>query len=501
MTGDSRNENDLSDSVEIGTAKEDAETTAARRELKQTSISEKGGAVASDKCESGDESDRGANSDSRGKTPEAEKDATLDERLREQMSSPKKKRAHDQLDEQKDLGTGSEVHSRADRSEPEKKRPRDIPGHGSDKTTQDDVTVSGSARSSLEKPPSADEEGSDAKTGSNGEKADSSTSAFAKSGFAKLASSSASPFGTLGAGKPSIFSSSSSASPSPFATVGATNNTATTTAPPKLSFGGAPTTTTTASPFGTLNGKSGTLGAAGFGSILSGPRLTSFAKPGEPLKTDKPAKPFGAPESDAEEGSDDQDGDGGEDGSGGDDHSDNEDEKSKEKDESKLTADDKKKLKLQKVVVDDGEAGEVTLLQVRAKMFQMEKGTGWKERGTGMLKINVPESTVDFDDDGNPLPESFDASVLEAGDSDTEVKGAKNVRLIMRQDHTLRVILNSIVLPAMKFELSKKLKATLVLFTAFDNGEVKQVQMKMSDANATAFKNLIQAIQKQLRDI
>jgi hypothetical protein len=112
----------------------------------------------------------------------------------------------------------------------------------------------------------------------------------------------------------------------------------------------------------------------------------------------------------------------------------------------------------------------------------MEKGVGWKERGAGMLKVNVPESSIEFDAHGNPKPESFDASVFESEDPGDGSKGRKSVRLVMRQDHTLRVILNTVILPAMDFQLTKKLKAAHVLFTAFDGEEVKQVQMKVSGA-------------------
>ena len=42
MADDPHNTSDISDTVDVQGAKEDAETTAARRELKQTSISEKG---------------------------------------------------------------------------------------------------------------------------------------------------------------------------------------------------------------------------------------------------------------------------------------------------------------------------------------------------------------------------------------------------------------------------------------------------------------------------
>lgn len=125
------------------------------------------------------------------------------------------------------------------------------------------------------------------------------------------------------------------------------------------------------------------------------------------------------------------------------------------------------------MVIDDGEGEECTLFSVRAKMYVMEKGVGWKERGAGMLKVNVPKSTVEQDEQGVPDPASFDASVLE------DDQARKHVRLIMRQDHTLRVILNTVILPAMTFHVTHKLKAATVLFTAFEGGEARQVQVKV----------------------
>lgn len=142
---------------------------------------------------------------------------------------------------------------------------------------------------------------------------------------------------------------------------------------------------------------------------------------------------------------------------------------------------------LRPVIVDDGEAGETTILQVRAKMYQLEdKEIGWKERGAGMLKINVPESCVQFDEAGVPIPGSFDASGLECDDDDDDdddddedSKGKRTVRLIMRQDHTLRVILNTAIVPATDFQERAALKASNILFTAFEGEEGKPVQMKV----------------------
>lgn len=172
-------------------------------------------------------------------------------------------------------------------------------------------------------------------------------------------------------------------------------------------------------------------------------------------------------------------------------------------------------------MVDDGEHGEVTLLAVRAKMYEMDMViNGWKEKGAGMLKVNVPTSTVEFDEDGHPRPETFDASVLGEDEPENGSNSKKSVRLIMRQDSTLRVILNTVILPAMEFKLNTKLKASLVLFMAFEGKEIKQVQMKvcraaaegcwtpcadkmmqMSEANAILFTNMMKNIQKELRDV
>ncbi|KAL2167783.1 hypothetical protein VTG60DRAFT_843 [Thermothelomyces hinnuleus] len=507
MADDPHNTSDISEHTEpAAAAKEDAETTAARRELKQTTISEKRGRDAvqlsqDDKSASEDDAPRAK---TRRITPPADLRPDNDDALKERISSPKKKRAHEELDENKDvapLGETSDkaaantatVQDRTDRSEPEKKRPRDR--HASASAVQggkeevEPLSASTSPRSSMEQTEGRDSATAAAKPD---QPRQTSAAAFANSGFAKLAASSTSPFGSFGgSGKPSLFSSSSGSS-----SLGGSQPAAP-SSPPKLSFGGA----STSSPFAGLNGqaggsifKSSPFASAFGGSALSGPRL-NFGKPGETLKSDKPAKPFGAPDSDAEEGSgeesnedEDTKGDASSDDEGKEDDKDREDSKG---------ADDKKKFKLQKVVVDDGEGSEATLFSVRAKMYVMEKGVGWKERGAGMLKVNVPKSTVELDANGAPDPSSFDASVL-ANEQDGK---PKHVRLIMRQDHTLRVILNTVVLPAMKFQVTNRLKASTVLFTAFEDGQARQVQMKMSEANATAFSQLVEMLKKRLADV
>lgn len=93
--------------------REDADTAAARKELKQTAISEKttGAPVQADRT-----------------TPDANQEQVL-----EQLSSPKKKRARDQVEDDqapeegdsKSVASSDSAKDRAARSEPEKKRHRD----------------------------------------------------------------------------------------------------------------------------------------------------------------------------------------------------------------------------------------------------------------------------------------------------------------------------------------------------------------------------------------
>ena len=239
----------------------------------------------------------------------------------------------------------------------------------------------------------------------------------------------------------------------------ATTTTTTTGDKPTLGFG-----------FGggsTTSGFSGLGSGGAFGSALgngfaggSGPKLSSFAAPVKDTATSaKPVKAFGAPESDEDEGSGDDDSEGTPDT----DHEEG----------AKVTTDEKKKHKPSKV--EDGESGEATLLQLRAKLFALEsKEAGWKERGVGTLKINVPHSCVTLDASGVPIPGSFDISGL--GD-DEESKAPRVPRLIMRQENTHRVVLNTIIVRAMEFKDKPSQTAAQILFTAFEGEEAKPINM------------------------
>ncbi|VTT77958.1 unnamed protein product [Fusarium fujikuroi] len=419
--------------------KEDAETRATRRELKQSSISDPPTSGPEDAANTSDAPDND---------------------LKEQIASPKKKRAHDQLEGSKDaeendsnsVASSDSAKDRALRTEPEKKRHRD----------EDADLPSTIASSEVTKDTEA---GKSATKQSQGQ---TSASAFAASGFGKLssgtspfaslgASQSGSAFGSLAAGKPSLTSFASKPS----------STTAQPAAPPKLTFG----SSGGASPFAGLStGSNGSpFGGSTFGSALGGTKpLSSFAAPGaEPLKSEKPAKPFGAPDSESEDGGEEEE-------------------------------------EREEIEVNDGEAGEATVVSVRAKMFYHDKEAGWKERGAGMLKINVPQACVEYDENGAVIPGSFDASALEVDEEAAgESQGHKVARLIMRQDQTHRVILNTALVAAMKFQEKASLKSVGILFTAFEGEQSKPVSitMRMSAANAKLFMNEIGIIQKELQNI
>lgn len=176
------------------------------------------------------------------------------------------------------------------------------------------------------------EQSQDGKTAGDKNAKTTSSSAFSSSGLSGFANT-ASPFLPSTGAKPLTSFASPSGSLSPFGAA-ATTNTDTT----KSVFGSG-SLSNGASPF-SLGGPSKTSvfgsgsGLSGDLTGLGGSKLTSFGKPGESFKSSKPAKPFGAPESDAE--SDDEEADDGDDNAGD------------EAKEEKEADDDKKKVKLQK---------------------------------------------------------------------------------------------------------------------------------------------------------
>ncbi|KAI0505551.1 hypothetical protein F5B22DRAFT_627409 [Xylaria bambusicola] len=479
-------------------ATEDPDTAAARKELRQTAISERPdlSAMATPNASSdavtSDEVPGAAEASGEAATPER---VARDDAAKEQMASPKKKRAHDEVDEPKDAAAGANADrdvspigsngsaslDRTDRSEPEKKRPRDISSeyNKSDSTTNT-TSPKGATASATDKinESTADKSIPDRLTDTRGsEKKGNSTtaSAFKRSGMSSFASQK-SPFLSASTGQ----TLSSFAGPSATTTFGLPSSTK------SIFESGNSSSSGGASPFGQI-GSSPAFG--GFSGSLGGSRLTTFGKPGESLKSGKPAKPFGAPASEDENEGDEED-----DGNTSDNDKDDGENQPAEEDKAAET-EDKKKPKLQRIAVDDGEAGETTIMSVRARLYNLDKtSSSWKERGAGNLKINVPLACVRTDSAGVPIAGTFDASALEDAES-------KVVRLVMRQDSTHRVILNTAIIPAMKFQEKSSLKATYVLFTAIEGEGAVSIQIKMNAANAKSFLSEVESVQLQLQSI
>ena len=102
----------------------------------------------------------------------------------------------------------------------------------------------------------------------------------------------------------------------------------------------------------------------------------------------------------------------------------------------------------------------------------------WKERGAGIVKVNVHQSCVEMDEyDGKPIPGSFDAS---QGDEGTEGKPVIAARLIMRQDNTHKLILNTAIIRALKFVEKAGNVGKQYMFTAFDGGKPVNMLLRVS---------------------
>ncbi|KAK9360345.1 hypothetical protein V1504DRAFT_423606 [Lipomyces starkeyi] len=145
-------------------------------------------------------------------------------------------------------------------------------------------------------------------------------------------------------------------------------------------------------------------------------------------------------------------------------------------------------LNLEKKKVETGEEMETSVFNCRAKLYSLdptEADKGWKERGVGVLHLNVLKddtgTTVD-----TPEPSSADASK----ESTPTVRERKSkARIVMRADGVLKVILN---LPLVKgIEVRKGMKSSLVSekfvrISAWENHKPIQYALRMGNENVAA---------------
>ncbi|KZV96401.1 hypothetical protein EXIGLDRAFT_833644 [Exidia glandulosa HHB12029] len=114
--------------------------------------------------------------------------------------------------------------------------------------------------------------------------------------------------------------------------------------------------------------------------------------------------------------------------------------------------DNEKKLNLTEQEVMTGEEEETTVHQTRAKLFVMEQSNSWKERGTGMLKLNVRKS---------------DRSAA---------------RIVMRAEGVYRVILNEPLFSGMNFSVSETVRTVTFGGAPQADGRITLYTLRFSNA-------------------
>ncbi|KAL3655733.1 Ran-binding protein 1 c [Castilleja foliolosa] len=150
-----------------------------------------------------------------------------------------------------------------------------------------------------------------------------------------------------------------------------------------------------------------------------------------------------------------------------------------EDDESKPAADDEDTgaqiapiVKLQEVAVSTGEENEDVLIDLKSKLYRFDKeGNQWKERGVGTVKLLKHKETG-------------------------------KIRLVMRQNKTLKICANHLVLPKLTLQEHQGNEKSCVWHANdFSDGELKEEMFCIRFAsveNCKAFKDKIEEITESL---
>ena len=299
------------------------------------------------------------------------------------------------------------------------------------------------------------------------------SSAFASSGLAAFASHNKSPFGAASStqstggfgGGSTGFGGGSSTFGKPTSGFGSGGGFGGAAAP--SSFGTSSSAFASKSAFG---GSSSFAGSSGFGG-------GSTPKPfgGAPAR-------FGAKPKNEDEG---------EDGSDDEDEQDTTEASTDEKPDSRFHQQDGRSRESASdpftypKAVETGEEDEETIFSARAKLYHFEKE--WKERGTGVIKVNVRQEKASKpptqDDEEQPEKD------LEAGDEEDEA-GELKARVIMRSDGVHRVILNSPVFKDMSVgdtDGKEPTNTKTMFLTGMDDGKPRLFQIKVCLLSASPF--------------
>ena len=133
------------------------------------------------------------------------------------------------------------------------------------------------------------------------------------------------------------------------------------------------------------------------------------------------------------------------------------------------------------LLVETGEEGEETRFSGRAKLFYFDNATkAWKERGFGVLKLNVScavsEETDDVQADSSPEPTGSEHS--EYGQTSRKLLA----RLLMRSEGVYRVVLNVPIFKALKAgDQNGELPSDrCIKFTALEDERHVMMQLRVS---------------------
>ncbi|KAK9478696.1 hypothetical protein V1514DRAFT_330171 [Lipomyces japonicus] len=150
--------------------------------------------------------------------------------------------------------------------------------------------------------------------------------------------------------------------------------------------------------------------------------------------------------------------------------------------------------------IETGEEQETSIFTCRAKLYSLspaQADLGWKERGTGVLRLNTRS---DNEDDSNNNDKN---NKTDNDDTDSTAKPNNNKnrsRIIMRSDGALRVILN---LPLIKpVEVMAGMKSSLssekfARVSAWENGQPIQYAFRM--ANQSLATEFIEAVRNSIQ--
>jgi Ran-binding protein 3 len=127
--------------------------------------------------------------------------------------------------------------------------------------------------------------------------------------------------------------------------------------------------------------------------------------------------------------------------------------------------------------VETGEEGESTLYSCRAKVFYFDRvSTTWKERGVGILKLNIPAE----EDEDAGFDQGTRASTEESGTSSSR-KASRKARLLMRADAVLKVVLNVPIFKGMRVgdESGNLPSGKVVNLTAVEDGKSIMLRIRV----------------------